>query len=160
MKSKDSPSALLWVAAIFLAQLFGCSVGGGRVDDRQDHQPRYFASPQQAVSAINDLLRKRDWPTLSRYYDLNGSAIDSTELESGHFFMRADRPVNADPAGLWRYRQPFAPGSVFDHERSTEQSGVLSVVVAIEIDEGGGMKKRGLSEFKMRRSAAGYQLIP
>lgn len=144
MESKNRSLAFVRLTSIFLAQLVGCTLSG----DRLNSQPRYFASPQQAVSTINDLLRKQDWATLSRYYDLAGSAVDRSELESGRFFIRSEHPANPDPAGLWRYRHPFPPGSVFDHERSTEESGVVRIVVAIEIDEGGGIKNAGCGSSK------------
>jgi hypothetical protein len=37
---------------------------------------------------------------------------------------------------------------------------VVQVVVSIEIDQGGGMIQRGIDEFLMRRSEAGYQILP
>jgi len=61
---------------------------------------------------------------------------------------------------LWRYKHPFAPGFRFDHVRPTDDPNVIAVVVSIEIDQGGGLKQRGLSEFRMRRSEKGYQVLP
>lgn len=128
--------------------------------DTKGTEAHYFTSPEEAVILVNELLRKEDWTTLSRYYDLSESQIDPSELESGRFFIRTEQPEVAHPGGFWRYKHPFPPGFLFDRVRATENPDVIIVVVSIEIDQGGGLKQRGLSEFKMRRSVKGYQILP
>ena len=108
---------------------------------------------------VNELLRKEDWVTLSSYYDLSGSRVDRQDLESGRFFVRAETG-GIHHQGFARYKHPFPPGFRFDQVRATEDPSVILVVVSIEIDQGGGTKQRGLSEFKMRKSAKGYQILP
>ncbi len=131
-----------------------------RPGNAKEFETRYFASPRDAVNRINVLLRSADWKTLSEYYDLSGSSVDRKELESGQFFIRTERPEKADPGGFWRYRHPFPPGFVFHHEQSTDDPSLVIVVVGTEIDQGGRMKQRVLTEFKMRKSANGYQILP
>ena len=122
--------------------------------------PLYFASPADAVGMITDLLRREDWPTLARYYDLTGSDVPSEALTSGRFFLNPARPPSSHPGLPWKYRHPFTPGFTFTDVRRTEVEGVVSVTVGISIDEGGGRIRRGFSEFRMRKSSAGYQVLP
>ena len=68
---------------------------------------RYFESPQKAVETITELLMKERFGELASYYDLTGSGIARSELESGAFFVRKKRPPVAQPAGFWRYKHPF-----------------------------------------------------
>ena len=147
----------LVAAVILIGALYGCATAVGTTNGTAAH---YFTSPEQAVTVITELLRKEDWATLSRYYDLSDSKVDRKELESGRFFIRTERPEGEHPAGFWRYKHPFPPGFKFDRVRATEDPNVIVVVVSIEIDQGGGVKQRGLSEFKMQKSAKGYQILP
>ena len=127
--------------------------------DMNDTDTRYFASPQEAVNIITELLGQSDWKTLASYYDLSGSGIDREELESGRFFIRQERPEAAHPAGFWRNRHPFAPGFEYLFQTKAGESTVL-VHVHIEIDEGGGMTQEGRHAFKMRKTPSGYQVLP
>lgn len=122
--------------------------------------PLYFTSPEQAVAVTTELLRRDDWQTLARYYDLSGSDIAADDLTSGRFFLRVTRPDTTHPGLPWRYQHPFTPGFTFKEVKATAEPDVVVVVVGIEIDEGGGRVQRGLSEFRMRRSGAGYQVLP
>ncbi|MHC4579266.1 MAG: hypothetical protein ACYTFD_20215 [Planctomycetota bacterium] len=121
----------------------------------------YFDDPPSAVPAITKLLEAKDWQTLARYYDLEGSNLERADLESGAFFYTDQRPESAHPAGFWRYKHPFAPGFTYLESRDLEPVGLVEVVVAIEIDQGAGSPpQRGLESFLMRRSPAGYQILP
>jgi hypothetical protein len=148
--------AILW---IFLCPGYFC-IAADETERAKEVTARYFSSPREAVSRINELLRDQDWKTLSDYYDLSGSSVDRRELESGRFFIRTERPEKADPAGFWRYRHPFPPGFVFHHEQSTDDPNLIVVVVGIEINQGGGMRQRAFSEFKIKKSPNGYQILP
>lgn len=143
--------------SILIGALYSCTSAVGQIDRTES---RYFASPEEAVVRITALLRTEDWAMLSRYYDLTGSKVDRREVESGRFFLRTEKPEGAHPAGFWRYKHPFAPGFKFDRVNTTADSNVIVVVVSVEIDQGGGRKQRGLSEFRMRKSAKGYQILP
>jgi hypothetical protein len=122
--------------------------------------PLHFISPSEAVRLITDLLRREDWPTLARYYDLDGTSIPRDALTSGRFFVHSTRPPAAHPGLPWQYRHPFTPGFTFTEARVTPASDVVIVVVGIAIDEGDGRVRRGFSEFRMRKSAAGYRVLP
>ncbi len=118
---------------------------------------RFFDSPEQAVDRISDLLRKEDWATLARYYDLAGTGVDRSTLESGEFFIARERPPIAHPAGFWRYRHPFPPGFRYD---SHEVTGDVAVVrVSIAIDQGDGMNQRGMHVFRMKKSPHGWRIL-
>ena len=122
--------------------------------------PLYFESPEKAVPVITGLLKKQDWKTLSRYYDLVGSEVKRSDLESGEYFLRREKSVRPDPMGFSKYKHPFAPGFRFDHVEATSDPDVTRVVVSIEIDQGGGLKQRVLASFLLRKSAAGFQILP
>jgi hypothetical protein len=147
---------------VFMLTLFaGCASRGAEPAARPAAgSAKFFESPQQAVSRSEELLRKQDWSTLASYYDLSGSGVDRSELTSGRFFMRSDRPSGAHPGVDWRYKQPFAPGFKFDHVEPTDRPDVQQVIVSISIDQGGGMVQKGLKSFLLRKSARGYQLLP
>ena len=50
--------------------------------DSSSLSTRFFSSPEEAVEQISDLLRAEDFETLACYYELTGSGIDRSELES------------------------------------------------------------------------------
>jgi hypothetical protein len=127
---------------------------------RQEVGSRYFTSPQESVERISDLVRNKQWTVLSEYYDLAGSNLDRQKLQSEEFFMRTERPANADPAGFWRYRHPFPPGFAYLTERPSNEPNVFIIVVFREIDQGGGPAQKALAEFQMRKSARGFQILP
>ena len=132
-----------------------CSTDGGDKGDA-----RAFASPAAAVPAIDAMLRAEDWKGLAAYYDLAGSGIDRKDLESGKFFLRTERPADAHPGIPWKYRHPFPPGYRFVGAEPVAEFAVEMVTVAIEIDQGGGPKQRGLASFKMRKGPKGYRILP
>lgn len=144
--------ARLLLAGLTLA---GCASPPGNSGDA-----RYFDTPQAVVPVVTEWLRQEDWRTLACYYDLKGSAVSRWELETGRFFLRAERPPVAHPGVAWRIREPFQPGFKFDHVEPAARPGVVRVVVALAIDEGDGMTQRAVASFLLRRSSHGYQLLP
>ena len=140
------------------AVLAGCGAPGRR--GASGVAARSFASPEAAVPQIDAMLRKEDWKSLASYYDLAGSGVDRKDLETGKFFIRSDRPAVVHPGLPWKYRHPFPPGYRFVTAAPTEESSVVEVTVAIEIDEGGGLKQRGLALFRMRKGGSGYRVLP
>ena len=121
----------------------------------------YFASPEEAVPIISGLLGKKDFKILARYYDLSESEIKLSELESGDFFIRKERPEVTHPADLWHYKHPFAPGFTFSHVRSTPQDAVYMVEVSITIEQGLDRPEQvGLSYFYMVNSEKGWKVLP
>lgn len=109
-----------------------------------------FATPREAVDVLSTLLASRDWAGLAACYD-----ADPATLPPGFFY---DEDAQGHPAGFDRWRHPFPPGWRYE---SHEERGDLAVVrVSIEIDEGDGMVQRGVREFRMRRSPAGWKVLP
>ena len=117
----------------------------------------FFESPQQAVPALARMLAAEDWAGLARAYVLDGTGIERRELESGRYFKRSSAAAS-HPAGLERWRHPFPPG--YRYLSHTTQGDEALVQVGIEIDQGGGIVQRGLREFRMRKTARGWQVLP
>lgn len=136
------------------------------IDDQQspDHPipgAAFFESPKQAVEAIKKMQGDQHWAGLARYYDLSDSGIDRATLVSGAFFIRTERPEVAHPGGFWRYRHPFSPSHKYAFISSAREAGVVIVRVEISIDQGSDSPiQRGWSEFSMRKSEAGFQVLP
>ena len=132
---------------------------GCRQSDIQDGA-KYFTDPESAVEQITVLLQDKNWPELTRYYDLSDSPIDRADLISGEFFYTDVEPPHAHPAGFWRYKHPFPPSFTFASTRELDEPGVIEVTVQVEIDQGGGMVQRGLQTFLMRKTEEGFQVMP
>ena len=121
----------------------------------------YFSSPAEAVQIISKILLESNFKILARYYDLSDSEIKLSELESGDFFIRKERPKVAHPGGFWRYKHPFAPGFKFNSLQSTDKEGVYLVRVMVEIEQEGGFPQQiGYSDFYMIKSAKGWKVLP
>ena len=121
----------------------------------------YFSSPTDAIPIITDLLEKGNFRILARYYDLSNSKIKLSELKSGDFFIRKERPEIAHPAGFWRYKHPFPPGFIFNSVQATAKDAIYIVEVSISIDQGSDSPKQfGLSYFYMVKSDKGWKVLP
>lgn len=132
-------------------------------DEMHEHPSgdQYFSSPQEAIPRIAELLRQEDFRTLARYYDLSSSDIPLSEMESGSFFVRTERPEVAHPAGFWRYKHPFPPGFEYDSIQPAAREGVYVVSVRLSIDQGmDSPNQEALSRFYMIKSDHGWQLLP
>ncbi len=132
------------------------------VNNQQDmSQTYYFSSPAEAIQIITELLEKNNFKILAKYYDLSNSEIKLSELESGDFFIRKERPEIAHPAGFWRYKHPFAPGFTFNSVQTTAKDAIYIVEVSISIDQGSDSPKQiGLSYFYMVKSDKGWKVLP
>ena len=129
------------------------------MDTMESREPKYFASPQEAVEIISELLIKEDWKTLSKYYYLEGSNVDVEELESGRFFIRTNPPEVCHPGGFWVYKHPFDPSFEYlGHEEIHDDT--IIVTVHIIIDEGMGMFQEGRKFFAMKETPKGLQVLP
>ena len=121
----------------------------------------YFSSPAEAVQIITELLENNNFKILAKYYDLSNSEIKLSELESGDFFIRKERPEIAHPAGFWRYKHPFAPGFTFNSVQATAKDAIYLIEVSISIDQGSDSPKQiGLSYFYMVKSEKGWKVLP
>jgi len=121
----------------------------------------FFPSPEAAVPIIAEFLRKEEFRELARYYDLTDSGIERSELESGDFFVRKERPKVAHPAGFWRYKHPFSPGFKYSYESPGSRKNVYVIHLSIEIDQGADSPAQlGLDSFYMIRSDKGWQILP
>ncbi len=117
----------------------------------------FFASPKDAVPALAEMLANEDWAALARCYAFEGSGVDRRELETGRYFRRS-YSTEGHPARLDRWRHPFPPG--YRYLTHTVEGDEALVRVGIEIDQGGGMVQRGFREFRMRKTAGGWQVLP
>lgn len=125
------------------------------------HDADFFETPKIAVEAVKGMLKKEDWVSLARYYDLSGSGIDRASLVSGEFFIRTERPEASHPGGFWRYKHPFAPSFNFSFTTQSNEADIVVVRVGITIDQGAGEPaQEGWQEFLMRKSEAGFQILP
>ena len=121
----------------------------------------YFSSLSEAIQIITVLLVEENFKTLAKYYDLSNSEIKLSELESGDFYIRKERPEIAHPAGFWRYKHPFAPGFKFNSVQATPIDTIYIVEVSISIDQGSDSPKQiGLSYFYMINSDKGWKVLP
>jgi len=121
----------------------------------------YFSSPAEAVQIITELLENNNFKILAKYYDLSNSEIKLSDLESGDFFIRKERPEIAHPAGFWRYKHPFAPGFTFNSVQATAKDAIYIVEVSISIDQDSNSPKQiGLSYFYMVKSEKGWKVLP
>ena len=121
----------------------------------------YFSSPAEAIQIISELLERKNFKILARYYDLSNSEIKLSELESGDFFIRKERPEIAHPSEFWRYKHPFAPGFKFKSVQATAKDAIYIVEVSISIDQGSDSPKQiGLSYFYMVKSDKGWKILP
>ena len=137
------PIALLFLVAFALAAV--------------SDEKIFFASPHEAVPALARMLGAEDWRALARCYDLGASGIERSELESGRYFRRPTA-APGHPAGVDRWRHPFAPGYRYLSHRLEGNEALVQV--GIEIDQGAGMVQRGLREFRMRKAERGWQVLP
>jgi hypothetical protein len=121
----------------------------------------YFSSPAAAIPIISELLEKKDFKNLARYYDLSHSDVSFSDLESGNFFIRKERPEIAHPGGFWRYKHPFAPGFKFKSVQNTARDNIYIVELSISIDQGPDSPEQfGLSYFYMIQSDKGWRILP
>jgi len=128
---------------------------------QSDPARAYFKSPKLAVQQITDLLNRRDFKTLAAYYDLSGSGIPRSELESGRFFITDVKPDGARSEGYWRYKQPFSVGFGYAGHRATREKDIFIVDVSVRVDQGPGMPPGvGFDDFPMRRTPRGWALLP
>jgi hypothetical protein len=148
------------ISIILIFFLFGCRF---MHDNSQKERSKtyYFSSPSEAIPIISELLEKKNFKILSRYYDLSNSEIRLSELESGDFFQKKDRPEIAHPAEFWRYKHPFAPGFKFKSVQATAKNAIYIVEVSISIDQGSDSPRQiGLSYFYMINSDKGWKILP
>jgi hypothetical protein len=155
-------AVVAWVVILFLGLVGGCQhsgTGGGAAASAKSSDAA-FSSPEQAVQRIAELQAKQDWAALARYYDLSGSDVSAASLESGEYFRAPTGRAAPGGPGM-AHREPFTPGFKFDHTEATDRADVIRVVVAIEIDQGAGSpKQRGFDHFLLRKTSAGYKLLP
>lgn len=131
--------------------------------NNQKDKPKtyYFSSPSEAVQIITELLELKNFKILAKYYDFSNSEIKLSELESGDFFIRKERPEIAHPAGFWRYKHPFPPGFIFNSVQATAKDAIYIVEVSISLDQGSDSPKQfGLSYFYMVKSDKGWKVLP
>ncbi|MCP3924148.1 MAG: hypothetical protein GY714_16330 [Desulfobacterales bacterium] len=124
-------------------------------------EEHFFYLPSEAIEIITELLKKEDYKSLAKYYDLSDSEIKISQLESGVFFIRSKPPEICHPAGFWRYKHPFAPGFKFSSSRETSRENIYIIEVSISIDQGSDSpEQESLSYFYMKKYDEGWKLLP
>lgn len=156
--SLTGPKTRLPLVAVLLYIAAGCQTA--RIGPVVRRDACYFKSAEEAVAVINRLLKNEDWATLGCYYDLTGTSIDRSMVQSRAFYIRDDRPSVAHPAGFWKYKQPFPLGFTYKGRRPTADTSIIQVDVNIDVAEGGGMVQRAFDSFQLRASKGGFQLLP
>lgn len=123
--------------------------------------PGYFESPQAAVTEATKLMKSKSWKQLSRYYDLDGSGVARSTLDSGVYFMTkvSDTP-QPPPMGQLGDREPFPPGFQFVTMEPDKEPGVTLVTLGLEIDQGGGPKQKVMRQVRMKKHEQGWQFVP
>jgi len=145
---------------ILIVFFYGCQFMNDK-NQKDNSKTYYFSSPAEAIPIITGLLEKKNFKMLARYYNLSNSEIKLSELESGDFFIRKERPEIAHPAGFWRYKHPFAPGFKFSGVQATAKDSIYIVEVSISIDQGPESPEQiGLSYFYMLKSDSGWKILP
>ena len=138
----------------------GCQLMNN-TSQKDESKSSYFSSPAEAIPIISNLLEKKNFKTLAKYYDLSNSKIKLSQLESGDFFIRKERPEMAHPAEFWRYKHPFAPGFKFKNVQAIAKAAIYIVEVYISIDQGSDSPEQiGLSYFYMLKSDKGWRILP
>ncbi len=164
-KVRKCPKSYLYIwssslSIILIFFLFGCKFMNDN-NQKDISKTYYFSSPAEAIQIITGLLDKKNFKILARYYDLSNSEIKLSELESGDFFIRKERPEIAHPSEFWRYKHPFAPGFKFKSVQATAKDAIYIVEVSISIDQGSdSLKQIGLSYFYMVKSDKGWKVLP
>lgn len=149
------PGSLL-LGVLALGLLGGCH----NHSEASDTSPLYFTSPAQSVDTIKSLIGVAEWETLARYYDLSGTTLTLADVSRESFYIRNPPYPPAQPAGLGRFKQLFSPAFKFESAEPSGEAGVVIVTVGVAIDQGGGPLQRVKSTYRLRQSAAGYQLLP
>ncbi|MGV3662416.1 MAG: hypothetical protein ACO1TE_19690 [Prosthecobacter sp.] len=142
-------------AWLFLLSLLLVSTAG--LSHAAEDGPLYFATPEASVDQITALLKAKDWKQLARHYDLSGSKLTHAEIAREDYFQ-PKTPGGGMPD--FAEKKPFPIGFKFIEVEKTPDAAVVQVNVGIEIDQGGGPKQRARSSFRLRQSAAGWQLLP
>ena len=164
-KVRKCPKSYLYIwssslSIILIFFLFGCKFMNDN-NQKDISKTYYFSSPAEAIQIISELLEKKNFKILAKYYDLSNSEIKLSELESGDFFIRKERPEFAHPAGFWCYKHPFAPGFTLNRVRSTDKDAVYLIEVSISINQGSDSPEQiGLSYFYMVKSEKGWKVLP
>jgi len=145
-------SMKILLLSIFLSSCFNSS----------DTEKKYFLSPKNAVETIKKLQSKKNWKELAFYYDLSNSQVKIPDLHSGNFFYRENPPDDGrpgHPGGFWKYPHPFHPS--FNYASSTElKNKIVAVNMMISIDQWDGTHQMGHSQFYLKKSVNGYQVLP
>jgi len=92
----------------------------------------FFTSPEAAVMKANQMIAKKNWTHLARYYDFTYSSATPSQITSGAYFdgSLAVPPERAIP-------RPFPSGYRFLYSEPTELPGIIRVVVTGAPDNAG-----------------------
>ncbi len=113
----------------------------------------FFASPEAAVIKSNQMMAKRSWEQLARYYDFTYSSVTPEQISSGAYFNGS---LAVPPEGA--IKRPFPVGYHYLDSEPTELSGIIRIVVSgAPANE---PKQGPRASFFMRAEPEGYRIIP
>lgn len=127
--------------------------------DAEIGDPLHLPSPREAVDVLAELVERRDWAKLARYYDLSEVGIEAWYVLGGYWFTTEPAPhVAIQWDGTVRFQRPFPPG--FTYVSHKIDGDVATVVVDGSFDPGDGRLQEGPWTFEMRRDEEGWRLLP
>ena len=154
--------AIIWIFAglCLFAWLYSKSAPHGEIARElaaagPDGVTAFFASPEAAVTKSNQLIAKKNWTRLARYYDFTYSSVTPSQITTGAYFdgSLAVPPEQAIP-------RPFPPGYRFLFSEPTELSGITRVVVSGAPPNAADPNQGPQASFFVRSEPNGYRIIP
>lgn len=115
----------------------------------------FFASPEAAVIKSNEMIEKKRWSRLARYYDFAHSSVTAKQAMSGAYF---DGELAVPPETA--VERPFPPGYHYLYSEPTELAGIIRVVVSGAPTDARDPGQGPQASFFMRASPDGYRIIP
>ena len=153
---------IIWIFAglCLFAWLYSKSAPRGEIQHElaaagPDGVTAFFSSPEAAVAKVNQMIAKKNWTQLGRYYDFSYSSVRAEQVTTGAYFD-GSLPVPPEQA----IARPFPQGYRYLYSEPTELNGVVRVVVS-----GAPMNARDPNQgpqasFFMRSEPEGYRIIP
>jgi hypothetical protein len=117
----------------------------------------YFKTPATAVTKVDAILATQDWPTLTQYYELEGSGVDIARLVDGSFFFSGTGEGAQED--LRNYLHPFPPGARLYEARPLGVDDRFEVDVVWKMDLPWAKDQEHLTTFVLRRYPEGYRIL-
>lgn len=153
---------IIWIFAglCLFAWLYAKSAPHGEIAHElkaagPDGVTAFFTSPEAAVIKSNQMIAKRSWVQLARYYDFTYSSVTRNQISSGAYFGGglAVPPEGAMP-------RPFPQGYHFLYTEPTALAGIVRVVVSGAPQRSRQPADGPQASFFMHAEPQGYRIIP